>query len=285
MEGHSKIDLTIAFMTQTNIWWIPLSLRTKHPNAARCFQTRRSQNAQCSHVSHSISLTGSHCGRSSSPSAPPNVSPAQQSYNLTLHSPTGNQLTEWFFADMSQPRYLTGDKAGIQEFLDKFDVCTSSLAGGVTDKPVHRCSYSTAMVRPHSILIYGTLFYLFSILSNNPKKLRASPVYRAVIRTRSWLWRRIGVLWSGDHLFPKVAETIEMLRSQGSGVALLERLTDLTNMELQASNSSLSPTTAPNLERTIRRSLIRWVFRVKWYVGAIMKISNLRIRRSLGWYR
>jgi hypothetical protein len=61
---------------------------------------------------------------------PTNVSPAQQSYNLTLHPPIGNQLTEWFFADMSQPRYLTGDKAGIQEFLDKFDVCTSSLAGG-----------------------------------------------------------------------------------------------------------------------------------------------------------
>lgn len=27
--------------------------------------------------------------------------------------------------------------------------------------------------------------------------------------------RRIGVLWSGDHLFPKVAETIDMLRSKG----------------------------------------------------------------------
>ncbi|OCK87697.1 4-nitrophenylphosphatase [Cenococcum geophilum 1.58] len=53
---------------------------------------------------------------------------------------------------MSQPRYLTGDKAGIQEFLDKFDV------------------------------------FLFDC---------------------------DGVLWSGDHLFPRVAETIEMLRSQG----------------------------------------------------------------------
>ena len=60
---------------------------------------------------------------------PTNISPAQQSHNLTLHSPTGNRSTEWFFADMSQPRYLTGDRAGIQEFLDKFDVRTLSLAG------------------------------------------------------------------------------------------------------------------------------------------------------------
>ncbi|KAF2192536.1 4-nitrophenylphosphatase [Zopfia rhizophila CBS 207.26] len=53
---------------------------------------------------------------------------------------------------MSQPKYLTGDKAGLEEFLAKFDV------------------------------------FLFDC---------------------------DGVLWSGDHLFPKVAETIEMLRSKG----------------------------------------------------------------------
>ncbi|OCK81107.1 4-nitrophenylphosphatase [Lepidopterella palustris CBS 459.81] len=61
---------------------------------------------------------------------------------------------------MPQPAYLTGDKAGIQEFLDKFDV------------------------------------FLFDC---------------------------DGVLWSGDHLFPKVAETIEMLRSKG------KRLVFVTN--------------------------------------------------------
>lgn len=27
--------------------------------------------------------------------------------------------------------------------------------------------------------------------------------------------RRIGVLWSGDHLFPHVPETIDMLRKRG----------------------------------------------------------------------
>jgi len=30
--------------------------------------------------------------------------------------------------------------------------------------------------------------------------------------------RRIGVLWSGDHLFEKVPETLEMLRSKGMAV-------------------------------------------------------------------
>ncbi|KAF2814551.1 4-nitrophenylphosphatase [Mytilinidion resinicola] len=53
---------------------------------------------------------------------------------------------------MSQPKYLTGDKAAIQEFLDRFDV------------------------------------FLFDC---------------------------DGVLWSGDHLFPKVPETLDMLRKAG----------------------------------------------------------------------
>ncbi|KAF2476253.1 2-phosphoglycolate phosphatase [Lindgomyces ingoldianus] len=53
---------------------------------------------------------------------------------------------------MSPPKYLTGDKAGIEEFLSRFDV------------------------------------FLFDC---------------------------DGVLWSGDHLYPKVAETIGMLRSKG----------------------------------------------------------------------
>ncbi|KAF2141944.1 uncharacterized protein K452DRAFT_287134 [Aplosporella prunicola CBS 121167] len=53
---------------------------------------------------------------------------------------------------MAQPKYLTGDNAGINEFLDKFD---------------------------------------------------------------TFLFDCDGVLWSGDHLFPKVAETLELLRSKG----------------------------------------------------------------------
>ncbi|ORY19665.1 HAD-like domain-containing protein [Clohesyomyces aquaticus] len=53
---------------------------------------------------------------------------------------------------MTPPKYLTGDKAGIDEFLSRFDV------------------------------------FLFDC---------------------------DGVLWSGDYLFPKVAETIDMLRSKG----------------------------------------------------------------------
>ncbi|KAF2786595.1 2-phosphoglycolate phosphatase [Melanomma pulvis-pyrius CBS 109.77] len=53
---------------------------------------------------------------------------------------------------MSQPKHLTGDKAGIEEFLSRFDV------------------------------------FLFDC---------------------------DGVLWSGDFLFPNVAETLEMLRSKG----------------------------------------------------------------------
>ena len=121
---------------------------------------------------------------------------------------------------MSQPRYLTGDKAGIQEFLDKFDVCTSSLAGGCHWQA---CSQMFLFDCDGTSSFYINMRDPFLLISNTlqrPEKLRASLVYGAVIRTRSWLWRRIGVLWSGDHLFPKVAETIEMLRSQGSGVAL-----------------------------------------------------------------
>ncbi|KAJ9665539.1 p-nitrophenyl phosphatase [Coniosporium apollinis] len=53
---------------------------------------------------------------------------------------------------MAQPKYLTGDKAGIEEFIDKFD---------------------------------------------------------------AFLFDCDGVLWSGDHLFPKVPEVLEMLRSRG----------------------------------------------------------------------
>ncbi|KAF2655048.1 4-nitrophenylphosphatase [Lophiostoma macrostomum CBS 122681] len=61
---------------------------------------------------------------------------------------------------MAPPKYLTGDKAGIEEFLSRFDV------------------------------------FLFDC---------------------------DGVLWSGDHLFPHVPETIEMLRSKG------KRLVFVTN--------------------------------------------------------
>ncbi|KAF2089257.1 2-phosphoglycolate phosphatase [Saccharata proteae CBS 121410] len=53
---------------------------------------------------------------------------------------------------MAEPKHLTGDKAGIEDFLAKFD---------------------------------------------------------------TFLFDCDGVLWSGDHLFPKVAETLEMLRSKG----------------------------------------------------------------------
>ncbi|KAF2197745.1 4-nitrophenylphosphatase [Delitschia confertaspora ATCC 74209] len=59
---------------------------------------------------------------------------------------------------MSQPKYLTGDKAGIEEFLSRFDV------------------------------------FLFDC---------------------------DGVLWSGDHLFPNVAQTLEMLRSKGKRVVFV----------------------------------------------------------------
>ena len=104
-----------------------LSLCTIYPNVAKVLSN--AEIPECS-VFHSIFLIRLHCGRSPSPSAPPTFLPLDSPIlNLTLHSPTGNRSTEWFFADMSQPRYLTGDRAGIQEFLDKFDVRTTSLAG------------------------------------------------------------------------------------------------------------------------------------------------------------
>ncbi|KAF2258370.1 2-phosphoglycolate phosphatase [Lojkania enalia] len=77
---------------------------------------------------------------------------------------------------MSQPRYLTGDKAGIEEFLSKFDVF------------LFDCDGTCDLYQRDQLC--------------NPED---------------------GVLWSGDHLFPKVAETVEMLRSKG------KRLVFVTN--------------------------------------------------------
>lgn len=51
------------------------------------------------------------------------------------------------------PRYLTGDKAGLQEFLARFDVSTrfgstDVLESPVTNQILYRYSSSTVMVCP-----------------------------------------------------------------------------------------------------------------------------------------
>ncbi|KAL8700892.1 MAG: hypothetical protein Q9224_000752 [Gallowayella concinna] len=72
---------------------------------------------------------------------------------------------------MSQ--YLTGDKAGIAEFINRFDV---------------------AREEDHQSLI------LCSETEDT---------------------RRIGVLWSGDHLFEGTVETLDMLRSKGKQIVFV----------------------------------------------------------------
>ncbi|KAI5205615.1 4-nitrophenylphosphatase [Aureobasidium subglaciale] len=79
------------------------------------------------------------------------------------------------------PKFLTGDKAGIEEFLDKFDVFLFDCDG--THLSCERDSDTRTNIPTRTIETDDT--------------------------------RRIGVLWSGDHLFEGTKETIEMLRSKG----------------------------------------------------------------------
>lgn len=94
---------------------------------------------------------------------------------------------------MSTPKYLTGDKAGIDEFVDKFDVRTSNKDELRTCADVAECrpSSSTAMVRPptHDVDVVG--------------------------EDEADDTRRTGVLWSGETLFKAIPETISMLRKKG----------------------------------------------------------------------
>lgn len=48
---------------------------------------------------------------------------------------------------MAGPKYLTGDKSGIEEFIDKFDVCTATLHDDRFEADERRRSFClTAMV-------------------------------------------------------------------------------------------------------------------------------------------
>jgi len=154
-----------------------LSLRTKHPNAAKVLSN--AEIPECS------VLIRSHCGRSPSPSAPPTYLPLNSPITLlSTHQQEINQPSGSLQTCLSRDT-LPVIRPVFKNFSTNSMYVLQVLRESVTDKPVHRCSYSTAMVRPHSILIYGTFFNLFPILSNDPKKLWASFVYGAVIRTGS----------------------------------------------------------------------------------------------------
>jgi hypothetical protein len=69
-----------------------------------------------------------------------------------FHSSPRTVMAQPHPASTTSPLYLTGNKAGLQEFLDKFDVgppnsCVYELADGLIYSSSSRSSYSTAMVR------------------------------------------------------------------------------------------------------------------------------------------
>lgn len=61
------------------------------------------------------------------------------------------------------------------------------------------------------------------------------------------------MLWSGDHLFPRVPETIDMLRKKGMVIVTVGG-DDNAKYHMQANSSYSSPTTAPSPAPTTRRS-------------------------------
>lgn len=69
-----------------------------------------------------------------------------------FHSSPRTVMAQPHPASTTTPLYLTGNKAGLQEFLDKFDVGFPQsnfyyIADGLTYSSSTRSSYSTAMVR------------------------------------------------------------------------------------------------------------------------------------------
>ncbi|KAL8722400.1 MAG: hypothetical protein Q9225_001131 [Loekoesia sp. 1 TL-2023] len=128
----------------------------------------------------------------------------------------------------AKSKCLTRDKAGIQEFIDGFDLPTEELFYSFekmanilyklhfddqapydtqyeTDPILSRCSFSTVMVCP----IHPCL------LEPNSKTEDDLLWRRLGSSSNAEYTRRIGVLWSGDHLFDGTVETLEMLRSKG----------------------------------------------------------------------
>ncbi|RMJ24354.1 4-nitrophenylphosphatase [Aspergillus sp. HF37] len=85
------------------------------------------------------------------------------------------------------PRYLTGDGPALKEFVDKFDLADPNRT---------RYFYSIAMVSP---------------------TLRTPAANKAHCEEGT----RIGVLWSGDHLFPGTVETLDLLRGKGKRVVFV----------------------------------------------------------------
>ncbi|KAJ5493458.1 4-nitrophenylphosphatase [Penicillium diatomitis] len=97
-------------------------------------------------------------------------------------------MTEAHPASTTTPRYLTGDKAGLREFLDKFDVGSPSP-------------------QKKAIFARGLFINQFSPtgLSLRLRRSHFSP----------------GVLWSGDHVFPGTVDTLELLRKNGKQVVFV----------------------------------------------------------------
>lgn len=98
---------------------------------------------------------------------------------------------------MPNPKYLTGDKASIDEFLDKFDVRTLS----------HTTKSSQENLTLYSAFFLIVMVWLITI---------GSTINSTILRCKEAnLMRRIGVLWSGEQLFARIPETIDMLRQKG----------------------------------------------------------------------
>lgn len=120
-----------------------------------------------------------------------------------LARPISAMMTQSYPASTTRPRYLTGDQAGLREFLDKFDVGILSHGRGVlentaiADTDMGRSFCSTAMV----------CAVLLSLL-------RFPDAGKGMVQ---WLSRYgiLGVLWSGDYVFPGTVETLELLRKKG----------------------------------------------------------------------
>lgn len=83
------------------------------------------------------------------------------------------------------------------------------------------------------------------------------------------------MLWSGDHLYDHVPETLEMLRSKGKSRSMAALGGESRgSFTFQASSLSSSPTTAPRAAQTTSRSLTSSAFQPKWYGRLYLDCSN-----------
>ena len=110
----------------------------------------------------------------------------------------------------SNHTYLTGNKEAIERFVDKFDVGQTICLSRFRQEPplilllakiLIRYSSSTAMVC--SDLASAIYFASLRHLTRDCNGIQTDDT------------RRIGVLWSGDHLFEGTVETLEKLRRAG----------------------------------------------------------------------